>query len=78
MCFINVRLETNVEILWWVGGWWGLHSHFHVQPNYSVDVVLSCVVVGVVTIHIIFVVQSLLKGFCEKKVKIQIADTMLY
>ena len=28
---------------------WGLHSHFHVQPNYSVEVVLRCVVVGVVT-----------------------------
>ena len=23
-------------------GWWGLHSHFHVQPNYNVEVVLSC------------------------------------
>ena len=23
-------------------GWWGLHSHFHVQPNYSVEVVLHC------------------------------------
>ena len=28
----------------------GLHSHFHVQPNYNVEVVLRCVVVGVVTI----------------------------
>ena len=28
---------------------WGLHSHFCVQPNYSVEVVLCCVVVGVVT-----------------------------
>ena len=28
----------------------GVHSHFHVQPNYSVEVVLFCVVVGVVTI----------------------------
>ena len=27
-----------------------LHSHFHVQPNYSVEIVLRCVVVGVVTI----------------------------
>ena len=36
---------------WWVvgGGGWGLHSHFHVQPNYSVEVVLHCVDVGVVT-----------------------------
>ena len=25
-----------------VGGGWGLHSHFHVQPNYSVEVVLCC------------------------------------
>ena len=25
------------------GGWWGLHSHFHVQPNYSVEVVLLVV-----------------------------------
>ena len=29
---------------------WGLHSHFHVQLDYSVEVVLRCVVVGVVTI----------------------------
>ena len=28
---------------------WGLHSHFSVQPNYSVAVVLCCVVGGVVT-----------------------------
>ena len=36
----------------WGGvGWWdGLHSHFHVKPNYSVEVVLCCVAVGVVTI----------------------------
>ena len=32
-----------------VGGW-GLHSYFRVQPNYSVEVVSCCVVVGVVTI----------------------------
>ena len=38
------------EFLWW----WGLLSHFRVQPNYSVEVVLCCVVVGVVTI-ILFV-----------------------
>ena len=24
------------------GGGWGLHSHFRVQPNYSVEVVLCC------------------------------------
>ena len=29
---------------------WGVHSHFRVQPNYSVEVVFCCVVVGVVTI----------------------------
>ena len=29
---------------------WVLHRHFHVQPNYSVEVVLCCVVVGVATI----------------------------
>ena len=39
-------LKATVEFLWWVG----LQSHFHVQPNYSVEVVLCCVVVGVVTI----------------------------
>ena len=33
-----------------VVGWWGLHSHFRVQPNYSVEVVLRCCVDGVVTI----------------------------
>ena len=31
-----------------VGGW-GLQSHFRVQPNHCVEVVLRCVVVGVVT-----------------------------
>ena len=33
------------------GGWWvgGLQSHFRVQPNNCVEVVLCCVVVGVVT-----------------------------
>ena len=33
----------------------GVQNHFHIQPNYSVEVVLSSVVVGVVT-----------KNFCEK------------
>ena len=35
----------------WVVRWGGLQSHFHVQPNYSVEVVLwlCCVVVGGVT-----------------------------
>ena len=47
---MNVNLlKATVEFLWW-GGWGGVHSHFCVQPNYSVDVVLCCVVAGVVTI----------------------------
>ena len=42
---------------WWVGGGGGcggggVCSHFHVQPNYSVEVVLCFVVVWVVTIVI--------------------------
>ena len=40
--------ESAVEFLWWVG--WGLQSYLHVQPNNCVEVVLRCVVVGVVTI----------------------------
>ena len=43
-----------VEFLRWGGGrvgWVGLHSHFHVQPNCGVQVVLCCVVVWVVTIY---------------------------
>ena len=35
-------------------GWGGVHSHFNVQPNYSFEFVLCCVVVGVVTISIIY------------------------
>ena len=31
-------------------GWGGFYNLFHVQPNYCVEVVLQCVVVGVVTI----------------------------
>ena len=45
---MNVALrlmEAAVEFVWW----WGLHSHFNVQPNYSFEVLLRCVVVGVVT-----------------------------
>ena len=45
--------EAAVESLWWwVGGGVGigLHIHFRVQPNYSVEVVLHCIVVGVVPI----------------------------
>ena len=32
-----------------VVGWGGVHSTFNVQPNYSVEVVLCCVIIGVVT-----------------------------
>ena len=43
---VNLRL---MEFLRWVGwgwvGWVGVQSHFHVQPNYSVEVLLCCVVV---------------------------------
>ena len=46
---INLRLlKTTVEFLWRGGGLGGMHSHFHVQPNYSVEAVLCCL--GVVTI----------------------------
>ena len=40
-------MKATVKFLSWVG----VHSHFHVQPNFSVEVVLwlCCVVVGVVT-----------------------------
>ena len=31
------------------GGGWGLQTHFRVQPNNCAEVVLRCVVVGVVT-----------------------------
>ena len=46
-------MKAAVEFVWlggWVG-WWGLESHFPVQPNYSVEVLLSlcCVFVGFVT-----------------------------
>ena len=34
------------------GGGGGVQSHFCVQPNYSVEVSLCCVVVGVVTISL--------------------------
>ena len=46
---VNLRLlKAAVEFLWWWVGW-VVQSHFCVQPNYSVEVVLCCVVVGVVT-----------------------------
>ena len=41
-------------------GWWGLHSHFHVQPNYNVEVVLRCVVR-------IIQLQEDLASFLQKK-----------
>ena len=41
-------MEATVEFVWW---WWGLHSHFHVQPNYSVEVVLRCVVLLTITLQ---------------------------
>ena len=53
---INVNLwllKAFVEFLW--GGmveWGGMHTHFRVQPNFSVEVMLRCVVIGVVTISI--------------------------
>ena len=31
----------HIIFMRWGGAGWGLHSHFHVQPNYSVEVVLS-------------------------------------
>ena len=37
---------SSIEFLWWGGS----HSHFLVQPNCSVEVVMCSVVVGVVTI----------------------------
>ena len=51
-----------------VGGWggvvvgWGLQSHFHDQPNNCVEVVLGCVVVGVVTTMI-----CLPTGQCQRR-----------
>ena len=50
MSVVLRRTEAAVEFLWWVGWWWwGLQSHFRVQPNNCVQVVLRCVVVGVLT-----------------------------
>ena len=47
MNFVLRLTEAAVEFIWWGG--WGLQSHFCVQPNHCVKVVLCCVVVGVVT-----------------------------
>ena len=41
--------EAAVEFLWWVGGVVGFAKSFSFQPNNCVEVVLCCVVVGVVT-----------------------------
>ena len=53
MNVVHRLMEAVIEFVCWGGGvwWWGLHNHFHVQPNYSVKVVLRlcCIVVGVVT-----------------------------
>ena len=27
------RLEVPEKFVWWVGGGWGLQSHFRVKPN---------------------------------------------
>ena len=42
-------IQATFEFVW--GGWGGMQSHFCVNPNCSVEVVLFCVVVGVVTIR---------------------------
>ena len=41
------------------GGGGGVQSHFHVQSNYSVEIVLCCIVVGVTTR--IFIFQTMLR-----------------
>ena len=53
MLIINATVEFACWM--WLGGWVGLHIHFHVQPNYSVEVVLwlCCLVIGVVTIKLV-------------------------
>ena len=42
-------MDLMLSLCGGVVGWWGGGGHFHVQPNYSVEVVLRCVVVGVET-----------------------------
>ena len=32
------RLEVPEKFVWWVGGGWGLQSHFRVKPNRCVEV----------------------------------------
>ena len=46
---VNLRLPLSFCGGWVVGGLGGLYSHFHVQPNYCVEIVLCCVAVGVLT-----------------------------
>ena len=43
---ININLTLLMATVEFV--WWG-HSNFRVQPNYSVEVMLCCLVIGVVT-----------------------------
>ena len=38
-------MGAAIEFVWWGG----CESYFHVKPNCSVEVVLCCVVIGVVT-----------------------------
>ena len=51
------------------GGWWGgggLQSHFRVQPNFFAEVVLCCVVVGVVTIDLVpYILLFTFQNFAE-------------
>ena len=45
---------------WWCG--WGLQSHFRVQPNNCLEVVLRCVVVGVGVVTILsFIIDNMSK-----------------
>ena len=61
---VNVDLRLLKASVEWVG-WGGMNSHFFVQPNYSVEVVLwlCYVVVGVVTIC--YKTCRLVKSKCE-------------
>ena len=68
LVFILKDLRLPLSLCGGVGGW-AMHSHFHVQPNCSVNVVLwlRCVGFGVVTIsafakksNIFAVVQSII------------------
>ena len=53
---------------------WGLHSHFAVQPNYSVEVVLCFVVVGAVTI---LACVKVIINF-EETLSVQLCHSMKY